>query len=301
MHRRRSTKILLALMVWILAAGLCLIGGPPKTRATWIWNSSLIAKEADQILSFAKQNRINLIFLQVNPKQDIGEYRAFIGQANRAGIAVHALDGDPSWARPENKHKMTELVEWVRSYNEQAAPSEKITGIHLDMEPYNQPAWNTDQRQGIIDEWLTAMDDFSEFGKSLKGVELGADLPFWLDQVPVHPAQTATTMNRWMLEKLDYVTIMAYRNQALSQGGIVDVVKNEMETADRLNKKVIVGIETNPTGDSYTTFYKSNLSDAAKQVLLAEQSLRAYSSYQGIAVHDYEGWKSLERQPHQTG
>jgi hypothetical protein len=304
MPTRKSSKIIRTLIVCIIASSLCLINEPSKVRATWLWNTSLISTDTEQILSFAKQNRINLIFLQINQKQDFSEYRAFIKKATLSGIAIHALDGDPSWAKGENKHKIEELVDWVNSYNEKASLLQKIKGIHLDVEPYNQTAWETGQRQSIIDGWLAAANYFTELAGSLKGVELGVDLPFWLDEIPVNPSKDAMSMSRWMLEKLDYITIMAYRDQALSRGGIVDAVRDEIETASRLHKRVLVGIETNSTGQSYTSFYGKELSDVIHQVQLIDQSLSVFPSYQGIAVHDYVGWKQLVQkkgQPEKTG
>ncbi|MCZ8515942.1 hypothetical protein O9H85_26790 [Paenibacillus filicis] len=286
-------RLIPALIICILAACLCTLSNPSQVRATWVWNSDLISKDPEQLLAFARNNRVNLIFLQINPKLSFGEYRAFIEKASLSGIRIHALDGDPSWARKENQHKIAELVAWVRAYNESASGLQKIKGIHLDMEPYNEPGWNTNQKQSMIDGWLSSMDYFTSLTKGLKDVEAGADLPFWLDEVPVSPAKNATPMNSWMLERLDYVTIMAYRDQALSRGGIVDVVKHELETASRLNKKVIVGIETNPVKPGYTTFYDKGMSYVKEQMQLTERTLAVYPSYRGIAIHDFEGWKQL--------
>lgn len=301
MHKLKRSKVITILIVCVILTCLCIVSKPSIVTATWIWNSEIITKDTQQILTFAKQNRINLIFLQINQKQDFSEYRAFIEKASELGIQIHALDGDPAWADKQNKHKIAELVHWVQSYNAEASSVQKIRGIHLDVEPYNQPAWHTNDRQTIIDGWLAAINYFKDLTKGLKDVEIGADLPFWLDQIPISTSEGTIVMSHWMLEKLDYVTIMAYRDQALSHGGIVDVVKNEIETANRLNKKVIVGIETNPTDQSYTSFYKKELGYELKQVQLIDKSLGLYSSYEGVAVHDYEGWRKLVQQSSKDG
>jgi hypothetical protein len=304
MRKLKTSEVIIIFMVCVSVTSLCIINKPSKVciinkpskvRATWIWNSEVITKDTQHVFNFAEKNRINLIFLQINQKQDVSEYRSFIDKASSLGIAIHALDGDPSWAKEENKHKTEDLVHWVESYNNEASSLQKIRGIHLDVEPYNQPAWETHQRQSIIDGWLAAMIYFTNVTKGLKDVEIGADLPFWLDQIPVTTSKDAVVMSRWMLQKLDYVTIMAYRDQALSHGGIVDVVKNDIETANQLNKKVIVGIETNSTGESNTTFITKGISYLIEQLQLVDNSLSMYSSYGGVAVHDYEGWTKMEQ------
>ncbi|MEF3302573.1 hypothetical protein [Paenibacillus sp. GYB003] len=294
MLTRKRGKTVRTLILCVLAASLCLIHKPSKVRATWLWDASLVAKDAERIVSFAEQNRINLLYLQIDRKLDFGVYRAFIEKASESGIAVHALDGDPSWAKEENKPRIAELVDWVKSYNEEASSLQRLKGIHLDVEPYNRPGWETGQRQSIVDGWMAAIEYFTDIAGSLNDVELGADVPFWLDEIPAN-AKEEQSLSRWMIEKLDHITIMAYRDRALSPGGIVEAAKNEVETASVLGKKAIVAVETNPTGESYTTFYGKDAGDLMRQTLLVEKSFDGYAAYQGIAVHDYTGWSNLAK------
>ncbi|MDF2958867.1 MAG: hypothetical protein K0S39_602 [Paenibacillus sp.] len=266
----------------------------PKVKATWLWDSAKIKDERESILTFAGRNGINLIYLHIDPKQGHDEYRAFIKEAAASDIQVHALGGDPSWAEEANRFHIKEFISWIEQYNREAASEhERFKGIHLDIEPYNQEAWETEQRQAVIDGWLAGMEYFIELTKDFNQMETGADLPFWLDEIPVSRQPDAPSMSRWMIERLDHITLMAYRDQADKDGGIVELVREEIETANELNKKVIVGIETNPMKDKYTTFYGKSADYKHEQLDLIESLLADESSYYGIAIHDYKGWSQL--------
>lgn len=295
-YRKRHLWVVL-IIVLLLALLFIQMGMPPKdekVKATWLWNTQLITNERERIVNFAQQNGINLIYLQIDRKRDLKEYRTFIQTASLSGIEVHALDGHPSWSKEAERHQITELVKWIEHYNEQASADQQLKGIHLDIEPYNIKAeWESDQRQVVIDGWLASMDHFISLTNKMKSIETGADLPFWLDEIPVSSQQGSPSIAQWMIEKLDHVTLMAYRDQAHGDGGILDAVMKEIEIANELNKKVIIGVETNQREETYTTFYDKGLGYKQEQLLLVEKKLLSHPSYHGIAVHDYVGWTQL--------
>ncbi|PZE21400.1 hypothetical protein [Paenibacillus xerothermodurans] len=286
--KKRMAVVLLLLLVPVLLYYLNV--AHTNVKATWVWDSTEIAQDSDEIVSFADQNGVNLIYLYINPKQDYNDYRTFVKKARESGIAVHALGGDPSWSTDEERHRITEFVTWVSNYNEMASKREQITGIHLDVEPYNQQAWNTDQRQAIIDGWLESMEHFVTLTGEMTSLDTGADLPFWLDEIPVSQQPNAQSMSEWFMERLDHVTLMAYRNTADSDGGILDVIEEEVQTANELGKKVVVGIETNEMPDKYTTFHDTDTYYKKEQLALVENNLGGHPSYYGVAIHDYAAW-----------
>ena len=287
-----------SLVIVLLLAILCIQKGAPpadlKVKATWVWNTQMIADEGERIIRFARQNGVNLIYLQVDQNRGLEEYHAFIQAADRSGIEVHALDGHPSWAKEAERHRIAELVNWVEHYNQLASPDQRFKGIHLDIEPYqNRAEWESEQRQAVIDGWLASMDYFASLANRMPSIETGADLPFWLDEIPISSREGSPSIAQWMIDKLDHVTLMAYRDGAYGEGGILDAVEEEIQIADELNKKVIIGIETNPREETYTTFYDEGPAYKQEQLRLVEKSLRDHPSYHGIAVHDYAGWSQL--------
>ncbi|NHN33225.1 hypothetical protein G9U52_25765 [Paenibacillus sp. S3N08] len=290
MDNRKRNFILMVMTVLVLLSSIFLAKDPleAKVKATWLWDSARIKDERDRILSFAGENEVNLIYLHIDQKQDFNDYRVFIKEASLSGIHVHALGGDPSWATEVNQTHIAELVNWIEQYNRNVSKGERFKGIHLDIEPYNQDAWETNQRQTIIDGWMASMEYFQTLTKDLKQIETGADLPYWLDEIPISQQQDAPSMSRWMIERLDHVTLMAYRDE-----GIVKLVQEEIEIANELNKKVIIGIETNPMKEKYTTFYGRSIPYKQAQLEVIESSLKDQTSYYGIAIHDYEGWTQL--------
>lgn len=294
MIRLQRKYVLPALLAVAMTAGVCLTYAPPPIVATWIWDAKLATSDSERMLSFAERHNVRLIYLQIDPQIDPNQYRVFIEKADLSGIEVHALDGDPSWASESGLRHIDQLAEWVRSFNEAAPADQRFSGIHVDIEPYNLPAWETEQRQELIDGWLAAMDRFVRLAEGLEGVETGADLPFWLEQIPLSPEQDAPSVLEWMIGKLDHVTIMAYRDRAAGSGGIVDAVKDEIRIADKLNKKVIVAVETNAVSPVYTTFHDKGAGYMHHQLLQVHRLLHSHASYYGIAVHDYAAWSRLE-------
>lgn len=294
MIRLQRKYVLPALLAVAMTAGVCLTYTPPPLVATWIWDAKLAASGSEPVLSFAKRHNVRWIYLQIDPQIDPNQYRSFIEKARLSGIEVHALDGDPSWAAGNGPTHIERLTEWVRSFNEAAPAESRFSGIHVDIEPYNLPAWETEQRQELIDGWLAAMDRFAQLTAGWEGIETGADLPFWLEQIPVTSEQGAPSVLEWMIAKLDHVTIMAYRDRATGSGGIVDAVKDEIRIADKLSKRVIVAVETNAVSPGYTTFHGKGADYMRHQLLRVHRLLRRHASYCGIAVHDYAAWSRLE-------
>lgn len=90
----------------------------PFITATWIWDAKLIAQQKDDMISFAKTNGINLIYLHI--EQDAispQQYRFFIRTATRERIKVDALGGDPNWALAANQASIGNFIAWVKNYN----------------------------------------------------------------------------------------------------------------------------------------------------------------------------------------
>ncbi|UUZ97837.1 hypothetical protein LJK87_29610 [Paenibacillus sp. P25] len=95
-------------------------GGQPRIRATWLWNSDALLTKEEEVFSFLRDNRINLIYLQIDPDLSAQEYGDFIAKAGMLGMEVHALGGAPDWIQPGSQGKMYKLIDWVKSYNSAA-------------------------------------------------------------------------------------------------------------------------------------------------------------------------------------
>jgi hypothetical protein len=263
---------------------------PYKPKATWLWNTSLIGTSAvrNDILQFAKNQQIGCIFLQVNPEVAQGTYRSFIKAAADYGIQVHALDGAPKWALPENRQKITDLVNWVKSYNASVLDNERFAGIQVDIEPYLLPEWTFNQKAVALN-WQQSLSYFHELVKKDSTLTTAAAVPFWLDNIQLPDG--SGSLSEAIMAELDETALMTYRDQALD---VVTLAASEIATGNRLGKKVWVSVETKPAPDTpHITFYGKGKTEMDSQLTLIESLLKAQPSYTGIAVHDYTGWRAL--------
>ncbi|MFE1628131.1 hypothetical protein ACFLFF_15390 [Brevibacillus reuszeri] len=272
---------------------------PSFTTATWIWNAKLISSQTEEIVSFAKDNQINLIYLHIEPTRVSPQaYRAFIQKANEANIKVEALGGDPNWAYTANRQSIGDLVSWVKAYNQMAKVDEQFSGIHVDIEPYLLPDWKKDQEK-VVNQWLKNVDYLITETKKDGKLQVSADLPFWIDTVTV-PGDSEKVSN-WMLQRLDSITLMAYRNHAMGHNGIVDIVEKTVAAANSAKKaSVIVGVNILESSEgSNVSFHEEGTHEMKQQLVILQEELAENPAFAGSAIHDYESWKHATQREEQ--
>lgn len=288
-----------ALLAFVLALlGMLLLSlqnRSPHTMATWIWDARRIETQAEEIIAFAKQNEINLIYLHIKPVEiSPRTYRSFIKRANQADIRVEALGGDPNWAYAANRERIRYLVDWVKAFNSQAAEDERFQGIHVDIEPYVLPDWEKD-RETIVRQWLENIEYLVVETKKDSQLPVSADLPFWIDEVQVPGTQQK--VSTWMLERLDSITLMAYRNHTKGANGIVEIVQNIVVEADELQKRsVIVGVNIRDSEEGENvSFHAHGTAEMKSQLAILQKELGRNPSFAGSAIHDFESWTEIYR------
>lgn len=258
-------------------------------KATWLWQTELISDGGEQILNFAREEGINLIYLQINRKLPKELYETFIDRAHKAQVAVHALGGDPRWALREHREDMYGLANWVVDYNANVSSEGRFDGIHLDIEPYVLNRWTTEQGE-IISSWKENIEVFQSIASG-SDLELGIDIPFWFDSIQMADGQY---LNEWIIRSFDHITVLAYRNQADTDHGIIAQSKHELELADRLGKQVIIGVNTmEMPGEKHTTFYEVGKERMDQTLEYLTEALSSHPSFTGLAVHDVLHWQNM--------
>jgi len=267
-------------------------GRSPLVKATWLWDAELIVSEPEQVLRFSQNRGLNTLYVQIDPGIPEAQYRSFNREAKERGISVYALGGEPGWALPEGWGPLRDWVRWVRHFNGSSAENERFAGLHLDMEPYLLPQWKTG-RTALVDDWMNAISLYTVAAKEA-GLSAGADLPFWLDQISTVKG-VKRPLSAWMLEQLDDITLMSYRDQAGGSGGIAGIVRSRLSEAEKLGKHVVVGVETNPsTEGDHVTFYRHSRRELEAQLNRLASLLNGEPGFGGYAVHDYSGWKKMK-------
>ncbi len=253
-------------------------------KATWLWDASIIAEQTPEIISFSKEQGVNVIFLQIQDEVSDDTYRKFIAAAKVAEIEVHALNGHADWAYTEKREEGLAFIERVRAYNAASAKNERFEGIQLDVEPYQLKRWENEESR-VIAEWQDNMKAWTEAGEDA-GLYMSAAIPFWLDAR--QSSGNEGTFSHWVISQFDAVAIMAYRDSAQQ---MYDLSKEELDEADDLGKKVWIGAELADTHEGdHLTFFRKPISNMDEEMEKVFKLGSTHSSFAGVAVHHYEAW-----------
>jgi|GEM_PF-221707 len=289
-------KTLFIAAVMIVIAVTLIVVNPFKTpafTATWIWNGKLISEEKEEILAFAEQNGVDLLYLHIEQEPlDAEEYRSFIKEAGAKGIKVDALAGDPAWSLESNRESITEFMEWVGNYNRSVQAEERFHGVHVDIEPHVLPDWN-ENKEDIIDQWVQNIQYVVDQTRKIENLQVSADIPFWLHELSIE--DKSQTVSKWLIENLDHITLMAYRDHVEGPNGILDIVNPIIEEAGKLENKVVVAVNVlKSTEGAKTTFFDNSADELEDQLDTLEEELGEYPAFKGYAIHDYDSWRRLE-------
>ena len=231
----------------------------------WVWDTKQIVisdQRMDDLLAFCKQQNVDELFLQViyvfendkdgNTYAEMVQphlFRKFIKKATESGIRIHALDGYPEYALKTWHHKTMAIIDCIIDYNESSEPDERFYGVHLDNEPYQIMGFDGPQREPILVQLLEINDAMVKRIKE-RGSDLvfGIDIPFWFDEaaLPCVITYNGKTQDaaKHLIEICDNVGIMDYRITAGGYDGIVYHALGEIEHADKVGKKIYIGVET---------------------------------------------------------
>lgn len=257
-------------------------------RATWVWDTTQIEKNPQEVLKFAVDHDINTIYLQINRDVKIPYYTEFIRKARAYNIAVDVMDGRAAWGLTESREQIASFLDWIEVYQNQVEPNEKFAGIHLDIEPHVHPEWKTNQAS-VITQWQGNVQYIVDRA-ALMNMPVAADLPFWLDNYKI-PGSTMA-VSSWMIRKFDSITIMAYRDTAAA---IYNVAKDELAEASQLGKTISIAVETKQSKEGeFITFYEEGSAYMESQLKLVEKLAAEHSSFKGFSIHEYTSWKTLK-------
>jgi len=261
----------------------------PPVRATWVWDTTTLTKDKGQMLAFAEEQGVNAIFLHIDREsKDFESYRAFIEEAHESGIEVEALGGDPTWGLTGYRQEIDSFIGWIEGYHNAVGEQAEFDGIHMDIEPYLLKQWERD-REDVVRQWMENVEYLVDKAKREASLRVSADLPFWIHKIPARPN---ASLGAWMIERLDRVVLMNYRNFAIGKNGIIDNALPMIREGTRAGKPVIIGLETAPTDEGeHVTFYGKATSSLHRQMRLSHLFLRWHAGYHGFAIHDYKSWK----------
>jgi hypothetical protein len=250
-------------------------------RALWVWDTS----DPQATVDFAVASGIGQLYAAVpahlESSAQLPQLTELSRRADAAGLRLDALGGDPGWI--DNQAWVVDG--WLRP----ALASGLFAGVHVDIEPYTMPAWQT-ERAKVVKKYLATYDALAA---AAGGTPLEADIPFWFDTVAVG----SSTLDREVIRRTSGVTVMAYRNLAGGADGSIAGAAAEVRAGDSLGKKVRIGQETTYLGEDpplvKETFYGQTRAAMEVQLHALTDAFGAHPSFAGLAIHDAAGYAAM--------
>ncbi len=271
---------------------------PDHPRTMWVWKIdpvvNLKAREDMFDLSLRTAIRTCYVYFGDFDEHDDPNYtkqlEEFLRESHEKGIKIEILTGNPTWAMKENHHLAYNWMKAFLEYNKSRPPELRVDGCSFDVEPYLAGEWNT-RREEVKAEYLVLLASIRELIDSYpdQHFELGGAIPtFYKDE---------GDFEEKMLGYLDYAALMAYHD---SSRKIIDSSRFHIDLAERLGKKIYIGVETQDLvtmnqGTRATTFYEEGWEDMEAKLKEVEDAFRGNKAYGGLAMHCYYSYKLLQR------
>lgn len=275
---RLSTRRSIVIVGVVLATftGLMPVASAGTQRAMWVWSGPAV-----ETLTFASAQGVTDVYLHTPPGfSSDPAFAQYLSDARARGIAVHAMAGDPAWAKRPGA-----LVSWT----EEVVAAGGYAGIVADVEPYLLPEWSHPKRRArMLGKYL---DGLSEANAAAGATPFVAAIPFWWDLSEYSVSEV--TLVEDVLRSTDGVAVMAYRDFALGTDGIVEHASVEVGMASRLGKTAVVGIETGAASLDKVTFAEEGSAAMEAELTLVAQEFAAQSGFGGVAIHHYGSWATL--------
>lgn len=304
-----------------------------QTNAVWDWSNPLnkTQSDLDDISKFMYLHQLNTVYVdagqytyihtskdsqaqKASKRKQLDEaFNRYIRTLQKRNIKVYAAAGDVNWSNPDQWDSPLAVLRAVQAYNI-AHPDAQFTGVEFDIESYNQPGFV----EGSVTVKTLILTDFLNMARMLtietahyikqtsQPLELGFAVPYWFDNqngnipsVTWH-GKTGPTLYH-LLDNLNQlpqsnIVVMAYRNAARGNDGIIYHSRTEVEYAQakapRVN--VIIGQEVNDVEPAKITFYGNTSTELSSQVKMVVDELKPTGSLGGIAINDLAGFQEME-------
>lgn len=278
-------------------------------RAVWTWEGPSYAMlespaVADEALAFLQRKRVNVVYLYADAfqrrnliEQQPQLYRTFIRRAHARGIRVYALLG--SWylsteryVLPRHQRKAVAMLQRVLDYNAGAAPAERFDGVNYDIEPHLLDEWEDATRPRLLHGFLDMTAAMIEARrKSGQTLEIGPAMPFWWDGIALEWRGVRKPVSEHVADLTDYVALMDYRNRAEGGDSILSHAQDEMDYAERIGKRVVIGLEFNPGEPAKLSFHGMSERAFEREAGKVEAAYRKRPAFDGFVFHHYLGYR----------
>jgi len=283
----------------------------------WVYETAEIAaspEEQERLFSFCQKRGITDLFWQVHfskAESDVchlenGEaHRSFLREAHAHSLRIHALTGDPSHTRTAKHGRVISLVEALLAFNVSSDAEGRFDGLHLDIEPHGLPEWkkaDTALRCELLGQFVELHRLVAErLRREKDSILLGTDLVFWLnksgpDGSPAYPVEVSGLTKdptAFLLDLVDQVAIMSYRDTTEGRNGIVALVAETIRQADTTKAKVYVGVKMAPIGSAKESYFGRREADMWTDLQRVEEAYQSHPGYAGMAFFHYGAFRMM--------
>lgn len=302
----RFLRLGLSLLLWALP----MVAAAQASRAVWTWEADSYAMVEDpavarEAVAYLQSQHIDTVYLYADAYRGhnlIVEhpalYRAFIERLHRQHMRAYALLGSAylhteRYVLPAYRRQAEAMFRRVVQYNAAAPSAARFDGVNLDIEPHILDEWNDTTRKRLL-------ADFLDMGRALMKIKreyhatlaVGPDIPFWLDGIDLTWNGVTRPVSEHVIDLFDYVTLMDYRNKVAGRDSILSHASSEIAYADRVGKKVVIGLQVSPDEPEKLTFDKAGPKAFEQALDAVERALRDDPSFAGFAIHHYRTYRN---------
>lgn len=228
--------------------------------------------------------------------------RSYVKAANKRGLAVEALAGDPRWMEPEVRYVNQIIQRYVTDFNRGAKSAKaKLVATHFDIEPWGRSDW-ANNRVTLTRQFLDTIKDIVAYQKSLPAkdrVPVNVDLPFWWDGTTapksVKYGSRSASPTAHVMRLLDPgakskvrngVTVMAYRDSTSGPDGSVALASKEFSLAKQHKGRVKVSVahEIGNVEPARITFHEEGAAAMKRSMNVHKKRFSGHKAWGGLAV-----------------
>jgi hypothetical protein len=185
-----------------------------------------------------------------------------------------AMGGDPSWAP-----NPAVAVAWAG----EVLGSGLFSGVHLELEPWQLPAWDTARAATIAQ----TVAEVSDVRARLAAMPLGLSLPWWLYQ---YATADGTPLDIALMAHADTAAVVTFFDNT---GQIASFGAHEQAELASVGKPAGLAVETNDVLPSWITFAGTSQATFGQVLDQIDAANASRTGYLGVAVEDYTGWAAL--------
>ena len=268
----------------------------------------------DRLAAFASAGELNAVYVAAPPAAFEGPVGEWFGQTCRAlraaDVEVSAAGGDAAWIAEPGRYEW-----WLNGANE----ATDVDRVHLDVEPWSEPAW--------VGDPAAAMRDYLRFldaARALSGaLPIDVAVPWWLAHEPyldldapgaiapvgaiaaiaaddvldvARASETGPTMLDAVLARADRVSVLAHADPARGPGGILACAARAVAACARAGHEFVIGVATetpDAAGGASRTFFDEGPVALMRESFYVREALTAEPGYRGVAVAHHRSWRRL--------